>query len=159
MLSLSSPQSSSFRCRPVSCWCWIIFVNASVFFWCFMVLISNKLILFSQGWRAVTLTTESHWFSFTFLLFWSSISCLRSWTASPPCTHTQNHTPPAAFNPDRLTNLWVYECVCVTSSSRPSVATAVCWPLTEYGSLLFDLYGVDRVVILTITLILYVLAH
>lgn len=98
--------------------------------------------------RLLILTPESHWFSFTSLLFWSSTSCLWSWTESPPCTYTLKHTPPAAFNPDRLTNLWVFlffVCVYVTSSNRPSVATAVCWPLTEHGHLPFDHCGVDLV--------------
>lgn len=40
------------------------------------------------------------------------------------------------------------ECAFVTLSSRPPAATAVCRALTECGSLLFDLSGLDLVVIL-----------
>lgn len=85
MLSLSSPQSSSFRRRPVSCWCWIIFFCKCC---CFF------LMFYGLNWQQGTFTSLQTLTGFLSppSFFWSSISCLRSRTATPPCAHTLKNT-------------------------------------------------------------------
>lgn len=115
-------QSSSFRCRPVGCW-FFFSVNVSVFYF------SSDVLWFH--WAA-------KWFHFSRELNLRDLTgslLPPSSSASDPGLHTNTLINtlllPSLIPTDRL---WVFECVCVcvTPSSRHSVAIAISRPVNAW---------------------------